>query len=159
MSRNRTLGLVASLALVGSLLVPLPALAGQAKNLHLGVPRFQFTGFDCDETLCNVTADGTATSDLSTGAGTVHFDLGVKFFNGFDDPCNHVDETTTFSFTEGTITFESHHTDCLLHGLRINDTFAVTGGTGAFSGASGAGREFGSAACCSATIYNGTISY
>jgi hypothetical protein len=163
MFRSRTLGLVASLALAASLLVPLPALAGQAKNLHLGVTHIQFTSFECrpdvDPCVADVTVDAKATSNLSTGAGTAHFDLVVDFFNGFDDPCNFVDETDTFAFAEGTITVESHHMDCALHGLRIDTTFEVTGGTGLFSGASGAGQEFASAAELSAIIYNGTISY
>jgi hypothetical protein len=60
----------------------------------------------------------------------------------------------------GVVMFRTRsHPDCVLHGLRIDTTFEVIGGTGAFSGASGAGREWGSAACCSAVIYNGTITY
>jgi hypothetical protein len=51
-----------------------------------------------------------------------------------------------FGFDSGTISVHSHHEDCATHGLRIDTTFQVTGGTGAFQGASGGGREFSAAA-------------
>ena len=71
-----------------------------------------------------------------------------------------VDETATFAFPTGSIFIESHHVDCATKGLRIDTPFVVTGGTGSFSGAGGAGREFGAAANAISVInYNGTISY
>jgi hypothetical protein len=72
--------------------------------------------------------------------------------------CNIVDESSAFIFDQGTILVDSHHEDCATHGLRIETTFQVTGGTGAFQGATGTGREF-SAAASPAVIYNGTISF
>jgi hypothetical protein len=47
-----------------------------------------------------------------------------------------------FTFANGTILTHSHHEDCAIHGLRIDTTFQVTGGTGAFAGATGGGHEF-----------------
>jgi hypothetical protein len=71
---------------------------------------------------------------------------------------NIVDESSAFIFDRGTVFVHSRHEDCATPGLRIVDTtFQVTGGTGAFQGATGSGREF-SAAPSPAVLYNGTIS-
>jgi len=68
-----------------------------------------------------------------------------------------------FGFDSGTISVHSHHEDCATHGLRIDTTFQVTGGTGAFQGASGGGREFSAAGApkgaVTPVIYVGTISF
>jgi hypothetical protein len=77
--------------------------------------------------------------------------------------CNIVDESSTWLFNKGTIFTHSYHQDCALHALRINTTFQVTGGTGAFQGAIGSGQEFSPAPSSSnakpPVIYNGTISF
>jgi hypothetical protein len=75
--------------------------------------------------------------------------------------CNIVDETDVFTFANGTILIHSNHEDCATHGLRIDTTFKVTGGTGDFAGATGGGQEFGAVSNSSATPinYNGTITF
>jgi hypothetical protein len=101
--------------------------------------------------------DAKGTSNLSTGAGSYHADLIIDFSPG--GTCNIVTENATFSFGKGTISVYSHHEDCATAGLRIDTTFQVTGGTGAFQGASGSGREFSSVAAAAPVIYQGTISF
>jgi hypothetical protein len=88
--------------------------------------------------------------------GSLQATLIVDFSPG--GSCNIVDESDAFIFDRGTVLVHSHHEDCATHGLRIQTTFQVTGGTGAFQGATGTGREF-SAAPSPAVIYNGTISF
>jgi len=124
----------------------------------------QFTSFTCLNASCSlahVTVDAKATSNLSTGTGSYHADLTVDFL-GLPAPggnCNKVDEFSTFAFANGTIVVHSNHEDCVTHGLRIDTTFQVTGGTGAFQDAKGSGREFASASNPSPVIYQGTISF
>jgi hypothetical protein len=141
-----------------------PALADtSARALHLADVGGDFTSFTCLNDSCSLahsTFDGDATSNLSTGRGSFHADLIVDFL-GQPAPggnCNIVDESDVFTFTNGTIFVHSRHEDCATHGLRIDTTFQVTRGTGAFTGASGSGREF-SAAASPTIIYNGTISF
>ena len=50
-------------------------------------------------------------------------------------------EDGTFTFDSGTISFRSWHRDCNFTGPRIQTIFAITGGTGAFDGATGWGTE------------------
>lgn len=155
MSRTTAIAMLSAsavLALAG------PASAAQVHGLHLTVPTFEFTGGVCVDTRCDVTADGTATSQL-TGTGSMHYSLIVDFFDGFDAPCNHVDETGTYTFADGTITITSSHTDCWIVGLRIFTTFAVTGGTGRYVGATGRGVELAGAGVQPPISYNGTISF
>jgi hypothetical protein len=73
--------------------------------------------------------------------------------------CNIVDEPGVFTFDNGTISTHSHHEDCAIHGFRIDTTFQITGGTGAFAGATGSGHEFSAAAGPVPVIFNGTISF
>jgi len=68
-------------------------------------------------------------------------------------------EDAVFAFDSGTISVHSHHEDCAPSGLRIDTTFEVIGGTGAFQGASGSGREFSSASTSAPVIYQGSISF
>jgi hypothetical protein len=89
-------------------------------------------------------------------AGSHHADLTVDFSPG--GSCNIVTEDAAFAFDNGTIFTHSHHEDCATTGLRIDTTFQVTGGTGAFQGATGGGREFSSVGAPN-TIYQGTISF
>jgi len=77
--------------------------------------------------------------------------------------CNIVDEHTVFTFGNGTILIHSHHKDCATVGLRIDTHFDVTGGTGAFAGATGGGHQFSAvndnAPAATPVIYNGTITF
>jgi hypothetical protein len=100
-----------------------------------------------------------ASSNLSTGKGIFQATILVDLTPG--GTCNIVDEPGAFIFDNGTIFTHSHHEDCAIHGLRIDTTFKVTGGTGDFAGATGGGREFGAASNSSATpvIFNGTITF
>ena len=141
-----------------------PAFAGAgARPLTLTSVQPQFTSFTCLKQLndscllAQVTVDSKATSNLSTGAGSYHADLTVDFSPG--GTCNIVDENAAFAFGNGTIFTHSNHEDCAIHGLRIDTTFQVTAGTGAFQGATGSGREFSAASNPAPVIYQGTISF
>jgi hypothetical protein len=156
-------GMVIGVVAGGALSAPALADTG-ARQLHLANSGGDFTSFTCLNASCSlvhVTFDGNdAKSNLSAVRGTYHADLIVDFL-GQPAPggnCNIVDESAVFAFNNGTIFIHSHHEDCAIHGLRIDTTFQVTGGTGAFAGASGSGREFG-AADSPTLVYNGTISF
>jgi hypothetical protein len=140
--------------------------SADARPLNLTAVRPQFRSFSCLEgsndwcSLASATLAGKGTSNLSTGAGSYHADLIIDFSPG--GTCNIVTENDAFSFDNGTILVHSHHEDCATHGLRIDTTFQVTGGTGAFEGASGSGREFrefSSVSTSTPVIYQGTISF
>jgi len=155
----------ALLSMLGGVATAAPALADTgSRPLLLTSVKPQFTSFTCLNASCTVgeaTVVSKATSNLSTGTGSYQADLIVDFL-GQPAPggnCNIVDEHTVFTFGNGTILIHSHHEDCALHGLRIDTTFDVTGGTGAFAGASGGGREFAAAANPSPVIYSGTITF
>jgi hypothetical protein len=157
--------LVRGLAVATALLLLLaPAAAAQeARPLHINTTEFTFTSFSCTDPvnpfLCNSTAIGEVRSNLSTTPGTVDYALVVDFSPSFDAPCNVVDETAVFTFEAGTITVHSHRQDCpatILPGPRINTDFQVTGGTGAFAGATGGGVERAGKGSFVIT-YNGTI--
>jgi hypothetical protein len=157
--RMLTRGLAVATALL--LLLAPAAAAQEGTPLHMTVsPKAEFTSFSCTDPvnpfLCNSTATGEVHSNLSTTSGTVDYTLVVDFSPSFDAPCNVVDETGVFTFESGTITVHSHHQDCpatIRPGPRIVTDFQVTGGTGAFAGATGSGVEHGQ----STIIYNGTI--
>jgi hypothetical protein len=102
---------------------------------------------------------GDASSNLSTGPGSFNATITVDFSPGGN--CNIVDEPGVFTFGNGTISTYSNHEDCATNGLRIDTTFQVKGGTGAFAGATGGGREFSAvnASAVSPVIFNGTISF
>ena len=145
-----------------ALMLATPASATAASPLHLTEisSTLQFTSFSCPDPthplLCNVTATGEVRSNLSTAPGTVDSALVVDFTPAFDAPCNVVDETDIFTFDNGTITIHSHHQDCpatIRPGPRIITPFVVTGGTGAFAGATGNGTELGGGSI----VFNGTI--
>ena len=159
--RRLVLGGALGLALLSSLLAAPPALGdAQTRRLELNLIRPQFTSFTCLNNSCSLaqaTVAGTATSNLATGAGSFAGTLIVDFSPG--GTCNIVDESDTFSFGNGTISVHSHHEDCATQGLRIDTTFDVTGGTGAFQGATGGGREKASAAAPAPVNYIGTISF
>jgi hypothetical protein len=138
-----------------------PALAATgARPLHLTALQIQFLPGSCLNPSCSLVLQpvvGKATSNLSTGTGSFQANLTIDFSPG--GTCNIVDEPVVWTFDKGTISTHSHHEDCATSGLRINTTFQVTGGTGAFAGATGGGREFASAANAAPIIYNGTISF
>ncbi len=145
----------------GALAAPALADAG-ARQLHLAVTNLQFTSSTCLNDSCSLvlsTVVGDASSNLATGSGSFQADITVDFSPG--GTCNIVDEPGVFTFDNGTISTHSHHEDCATHGLRIDTTFHVTGGTGTFAGAGGGGREFSavSASAVSPVIFNGTISF
>jgi hypothetical protein len=155
-SRRPWVSLLA-LVLVLCAVAAAPAQA-DTRPLHLGVIGLQFTSFTCLNESCSLataTATGKATSNLATDTGTFQATLTIDFSPG--GTCNIVDESDVFSFSSGTLFVQSHHEDCATQGLRIDTTFEVTGGTGAFEGATGGGREFASAAEPSAIIFNGSL--
>jgi hypothetical protein len=129
-----------------------------SRQLLLKATNVQFTNFTCLNDACSlavVTLAGDATSNLSPGGtGTFQTTLTIDFSPGGN--CNIVDEPDVFTFDNGTIFTHSHHEDCLTHGLRIDTTFEVTGGTGAFSGATGSGREFSAVSGSAQSAHNPT---
>jgi hypothetical protein len=162
---DRVRMLTRALTVAAALLLLLaPAAAAQEGTpLHINTTEFTFTSFSCTDPvnpfLCNSTATGEVRSNLSTTSGTVDYALVVDFSPSFDAPCNVVDETAMFTFEAGTITVHSHRQDCpatILPGPRINTDFQVTGGTGAFAGATGSGVERAGQGS-DAITYNGTI--
>ena len=159
---HRAAGLLFTLA---GLLFASPALAATTP-VQLTVRNLTFTSFSCPDPanplLCQVTATGDVNSNLSTTPGTAEYDLTIDFSPGFDAPCNVADETTVFTFAEGTLTITSHHRDCpatVRPGPRVDTNFTITGGTGAFAGASGGGTEHTSHAEQASVTYNGTIQF
>jgi hypothetical protein len=92
--------------------------------------------------VCDVTITGPVRSNL--GHGTADYTV-VLTWEGFEgSPCNTVDETVVFTFDTGTITTHAVHRDCpatIRPGPRIMGTFTVVGGTGAFEGITGSGRQ------------------
>jgi hypothetical protein len=156
--RMLTRGLTVAAALL--LLLAPAAAAQEARPLHINTTEVTFTSFSCTDPvnpfLCVTTATGEVRSNLSTTPGTVDYTLIIDWSPGFDAPCNVVDETAVFTFETGTITVHSHHQDCpatIRPGPRIVTDFQVTGGTGAFAGATGSGTERGG----TSITYNGTI--
>ena len=172
---NRIRRLLAAVVLPGVVLCVIvgsalsaPAQAGTvARQLLLNETNSQFISFTCLNDSCSLallTIVGDVTSNLSAGTGTWQSTLTVDFSPG--GTCNIVDEPAVNTFDNGTILTQSHHEDCNTHGLRIDTTFQVTGGTGAFAGATGSGREFGavvsphvSQTAYPPLIYVGTISF
>lgn len=135
-----------------------PSALAATRPLHLGVTAVQFTSSTCLNDTCSLardTVEANVTSNVAAGTGTEHGTLVVDSSPG--GTCDIVDETDAFVFTTGTIFIQAHHEDCATHGLRIDGTFEITGGTGTFQGASGAGREFAAAAAALTVIFNGTI--
>ncbi len=156
----------ALLSMLGVAVTASPALAGTGtRQLHLAVTSLQFTSVTCvdpSDPSCSVvrsTIVADASSNLSTGKGSFQATITADFSPG--GTCNIVDEPGAFIFDNGTIFTHSHHEDCAIHGLRIDTAFQVTGGTGAFDGATGAGHEFSavSASAVSPVIFNGTITF
>jgi hypothetical protein len=119
--------------------------SAQTTPLQLKVLELNFTSYACrpDQPLvCDVTITGPVISNL--GHGTADYTV-VLTHEGFEgSPCNTVDETVIFTFDTGTITTHAVHRDCpatIRPGPRIRGTFTVVGGTGAFAGITGSGRQ------------------
>lgn len=158
----RAAGLLFTLAVL-AFASPAPA---ATTPVQLTVRNLTFTSFSCPDPanplLCQLTATGDVNSNLSTTPGTAEYDLAIDFSPGFDAPCNIVDEATVFIFAEGTLTITSHHRDCpatVRPGPRVDTNFTITGGTGAFAGASGGGTEYSSHAEQAPVTYHGTIQF
>ena len=161
--------LSALLSMLGGAMTASPALADTGtRQLHLAVTRLDFTsvtcvdpaGVDPSDPSCKMiqsTIVADASSNLSTGKGTFQATILVDLTPG--GTCNIVDEPGAFIFDNGTIYTHSHHEDCAIHGLRIDTTFKVTGGTGDFADATGGGHEFSAAAGPVPVIFNGTITF
>ena len=159
----------ALLSMLGGAATASPALAGTGtRQLHLAVTNIDFPSVTCakpsdvppDDPLCTVLRSvlvADASSNLSNGVGSVGATILVDLSPG--GTCNIVDEPATFSFDNGTISTYSHHEDCAIHGLRIDTTFQVTGGTGDFAGATGGGREWGATGAASPVFFQGTITF
>ena len=149
--------------MVGSALSATARADTVTRPLLLKITNIQFGPFTCligsldtSCSLAEVTVVAPATSNLSTGTGTFQSTITIDFTPG--GTCNIVDEPGVFTFDNGTIFTHSHHEDCHGHGLGIDTTFQVTGGTGAFAGATGSGHEFGPPSDHAPIIYIGTIS-
>ena len=154
----------AAICLLAVVVVLAPSASARTMPLHITVRNLTFTSFSCTDPvnpfLCDVTTTGDVNSNISTTPGSSDAMLVIDFSPGFDAPCNVVDETTVFTLDAGTITIHSHHQDCpatIRPGPRINTTFTVTGGTGAFTGATGDGVELSAHADRAPVIYNGRI--
>jgi hypothetical protein len=153
----------ALLSMLGGAATASPAFADTGtRQLHLAVTSLNFTSVTCLNDSCSLIAStivADASSNLSPGKGSFQATITVDFSPG--GTCNIVDEPGTFIFDNGTIFTHSHHEDCAIHGLRIDTTFEVTGGTGDFAGATGGGREFSAASHSpvSPVIFNGTITF
>jgi hypothetical protein len=154
------------LVFAAAALVLAPSASAQTMPLHITVHRLTFTSFSCTDPtnpfLCDVTVTAEVNSNLSTTPGTVAYTLVIDFSPSFDAPCNVVDETAVFTFDAGTITIHSYHQDCpatIRPGPRIDTDFTVTGGTGAFAGATGSGIELSGPGGPASVVYNGTIAF
>jgi hypothetical protein len=159
----------ALLSMLGGVATASPALADTGtRQLHLAVTNLDFTsvicvdpaGVDPSDPSCKMiqsTIVADARSNLSKGTGTFQATILVDLTPG--GTCNIVTEPGTFIFDNGTIFTHSHHEDCAIHGLRIDTTFQVTGGTGAFDGATGGGREWGATGAASPVFFQGTITF
>jgi hypothetical protein len=152
----------ALLSMLGGAATASPALAATGtRQLHLAVTRLNFTSFTCLNDSCSL-AESTIVADAQSnlsGKGSFQATITVDFSPG--GTCNIVDEPGVFIFDDGEIFTHSHHEDCATNGHRIDTTFQVTGGTGAFAGATGGGREFSAASHSpvSPVIFNGTITF
>jgi hypothetical protein len=139
-----------------------PAPTRARASLRVEEPDLHFTKYACRDAgkdpcrgLADSAGDGKVTSNLA-GDGTSHFDLIVDDSDpGPNGDCNTVHESTTFTFALGTISVASLHRDCNFGGVRIETLFVITGGTGAFAGATGYGTE----SDANGITYDATIAY
>lgn len=130
---------------VGPAVVPAPAPV--TEHLQIILAKADFPSYVCRAArnpcrgLADSVAVGPATSNLG-GTGAMRAELIVDDSDpGPDGTCNTVEEHATFTFPAGMLTTWSIHRDCNFAGPRIIAVFSITGGTGAFAGARGSGRE------------------
>jgi hypothetical protein len=162
--RRHTLAGSIGIVLVSLLVAATPALGAQTSNLTIHTLALQSVDVTClvpgqDDscTTLQITATDTVTSNLA-GQGTSHVTL-IRTF--LDNGCRTQEEFTTFTFNAGTIsTHTPSYTTCgEPKGLLFDAPFQITGGTGAFAGATGGGHEFTPLGGPSPIIYIGTITY
>lgn len=163
-------------ALVATLVVAFaavsPAFAQNASKLHITwSPKVYDLGeFTCadDGSSCTAIFGAKVQSNLSKSAGTGVDYITLLPVNGAFEPCNRAVDQFVFTFPEGELFIYSDHVDCPAWirpfpegddpGPRIDTVFQITGGTGAFAGASGDGRLHGfGGGRQGAIIFNGTI--
>jgi hypothetical protein len=168
--RRHSLAGAVGVALVSVLAAAAPALGEtQTRNLTIhtvGPPQSEdvtclVPGPDDSCTTLQISETHTVTSNLA-GQGTSQITAILSFFA---DGCGSADEVSTVTFAAGTISTHSPFpTTCgpvPPNGLKINGPFEVTGGTGAFAGATGGGQEFSSIGNSNSLpiIYIGTITF
>ena len=159
--RVRRLILASAVALATvSMLAAAPALADtQTRRLTLhtvGAPQsVDAVCLDDACTMLQVTVTGTAKSNRA-GAGTFQLRL-IRTF--LDNGCHSGEEFTTFTFGTGTIsTHTPSFTTCgTPTGLTFDQPFEITGGSGAFTGATGGGREFTAPGGRAPILWIGTV--
>jgi len=153
-------------AVVASAVVALalaPSAQARTTPLHFTVLYLEFTSYDCrpaEPLVCDVIFTGPVNSNLSTTQGRADYTAVITWEEFEGSPCNTVDETAVFTFDTGTVTTHSEHRDCpatIVPGPRIQSSFTVTEGTGAFAGATGSGREVGGGHGAPTVLYNGEI--
>jgi hypothetical protein len=145
------------------------AQAGSALHITWS-PKVDFGEFSCteDNLLCTATLTADVRSNLSTRAGIGINSFTLMAINGSFDPCNRAIDRLVFVFPAGELWVYSDHIDCPAWirpflpgddpGPRIDTTFQITGGTGAFEGATGGGTEHGyNPRDGAAIVFNGTI--
>lgn len=111
---------------------PMPAPTPVSTHLHIVIDNLKF----------DPQGDTATATSPDLGAGTLRALLTVDDSDpGPKNDCNTVSEDATFTFKTGTISYRSWHRDCNFGGPRIQTIFAITGGTGAFVGATGWGTE------------------
>lgn len=160
-SRVRRQILASAVALVAmSVLAAAPALA-DARTRHLALHTVGASQsvdpvrLDDAGTRLHVTVTGTATSAIA-GARTFQLRL-LKAF--LDNGCHSGEEFTTFTFGAGTIsTHTPSFTTCgTPMGLTFEQPFDITGGSGAFAGATGVGREVTAPGGLAPVMWIGTV--
>jgi hypothetical protein len=171
---NRTVSAISVLAVALAVFwAPAGASAAKSGNvLHVTWSVKVAGDATCDDyqnpQVCTGVFTADVHSNLSRSAGTGVDSFVITAVNGSLDPCNRFNETTVFVFPEGTITVHSDHVDCPAWirpfpagddpGSRIDTTFVIEGGTGAFEGATGSGTEHGfGGGRQGSIIYQGTI--
>jgi hypothetical protein len=153
--------LVGAVVLVSLLVAAAPALGDtQTRNLTihtLGVPS-EMCVAGSDFFCTNLEETASVASNLA-GQGTWQLELvrTLPDTNG----CFTGAETTTFTFDAGTISTQTliPMTCTPPRGLLFNLPFNITGGTEAFAGATGGGKEFSPPAGKSPVLYIGTITF
>jgi hypothetical protein len=158
---RHTLADAVGVVLVSLLVAAAPAL-GDAQTRNLTIHTVGLPSETClvpgPGVLCaNLEETSIVTSNLA-GNGTWQLAVVRTFDN---NGCSTGVETTTFTFDAGTISTQTLlPTACAPpKGLLFNLPFDITGGTEAFAGATGGGKEFTPPAGKSPVQYIGTITF